>query len=536
MNPNRSTRALLGNLAVGLGLLLIALLLLRLHLGERWWPAAPLASQWWMALAALAIYAAACFALWWCTRQRDDDSGDSKEPPILVVWASQTGFAQQLAQRTAAHLRGAGHKTRLRGIDQVDASLLAGSRQALFIAATTGEGDPPDHALAFLSRVMPQPLKLPQLQYAVLALGDKTYEQYCAFGHQLDEWLRTHGAQPLFDTVEVDNADADALRHWQQLLGQLGGEAANATDWSAPAYQSWLLRQRDVLNPGSIGGKVFHLQLQPADGKLPTWQAGDIAEIGPRQSADAVTQWLQANGFDTATLLADGRSLCEVLAQSHLPESVDKHDVNALAANLKPLPHREYSIASMPGEGSLQLMLRRQLRPDGTPGLASGWLCDYTAIGDSIDLRLRSNSNFHPPVNSAPLILIGNGTGIAGLRAHLRARIDAGARRNWLLFGERNAAHDFHFGGELQQWQREGAIERLDTVFSRDDGQFHYVQDALAAHSDVLRQWLDDGATILVCGSLQGMAPAVDKVIVDAIGEDAHQALRIAGRYRRDVY
>lgn len=50
MNPNRSTRALLGNLAVGLVLLLIALMLLRLHLGERWWPAAPLASQWWSTL------------------------------------------------------------------------------------------------------------------------------------------------------------------------------------------------------------------------------------------------------------------------------------------------------------------------------------------------------------------------------------------------------------------------------------------------------------------------------------------------------
>lgn len=536
MNRNRSTRALFGNLAVGLGLLLIALLLLRLHLGERWWPAPPLAPQWWMALAALAIYTAACFALWWCTRQRDDELGDSKEPPILVVWASQTGFAQQLAQRTAAQLRAAGHKTRLRAIDQVDAALLDSSRQALFIVSTTGEGDPPDHALAFLSRVMPQPLKLPQLQYAVLALGDRTYEQYCAFGHQLDDWLRAHGAQPLFDTVDVDNADAEALRHWQQLLGQLGGSSTEASDWSAPAYQSWLLRKREVLNPGSIGGKVFHLQLQPADGQLPAWQAGDIAEIGPRQSSAAVTQWLQAHDFASTAVLADGRMLRDALAVSHLPDSCDTGDADALAASLKPLPHREYSIASMPTEGSLQLMLRRQLRPDGTPGLASGWLCDYTAIGDSIDLRLRSNSNFHPPGNDAPLILIGNGTGIAGLRAHLRARIDAGAHRNWLLFGERNVAHDFHFGDELRQWQREGGIERLDTVFSRDEGAFHYVQDALAAHSEVLRQWLDDGATLLVCGSLQGMAPAVDKVIIDAIGADAHQALRIAGRYRRDVY
>jgi sulfite reductase (NADPH) flavoprotein alpha-component len=41
---------------------------------------------------------------------------------------------------------------------------------------------------------------------------------------------------------------------------------------------------------------------------------------------------------------------------------------------------------------------------------------------------------------------------------------------------------------------------------------------------------------VLVCGSLQGMAPAVDAVILDALGNEAHEALRIAGRYRRDVY
>src|SRR5690606_17698752 len=141
-----------------------------------------------------------------------------------------------------------------------------------------------------------------------------------------------------------------------------------------------------------------------------------------------------------------------------------------------------------------------------------------------------------PPAHEAPLILIGNGTGIAGLRAHLRARIEAGARRNWLLFGERNLAHDFHFGDELRQWQREGWLERLDTVFSRDGGPFHYVQDALAAHAGELRDWVEQGATILVCGSLHGMAPAVDAVIAQALGNDAHETLRIAGRYRRDVY
>ena len=536
MSSNRSPRALPGNLAVIAVLAIIAFALLRLDLGESWWLAAPLPAQWFTALLVTAIYAIACAALWWRVRPRKEAASVDGQPPLLVVWASQTGFARQLAERSADSLRAAGHTVRLRALDQVDAALLGSTRTALFIASTTGEGDPPDHALAFLSRVMPQPVALPQLQYAVLALGDRNYDHYCAFGRQLDDWLRKHGAQPLFDTVEVDNADPDALRHWQQLLGQLGGEVATLPDWSAPDYQPWRLQQRLALNPGSVGGTVFHLKLQPVAGELPAWQAGDIAEVGPRHSADTVAQWLQTHGLAATTTLADGRLLRDVLATSHLPGHSGRGDVAALAATLKPLPHREYSIASIPAEGSLQLLLRRQLRADGSPGLASGWLCDYTVPGDVIDLRLRSNPNFHPPAHDVPLILIGNGTGIAGLRAHLRARIEGGARRNWLLFGERNAAHDFHFGDELRQWQREGWLERLATVFSRDGGPFHYVQDALAANAGELRDWVEQGATILVCGSLQGMAPAVDAVIAKALGSDAHEALRIAGRYRRDVY
>ncbi|KQN96451.1 MULTISPECIES: sulfite reductase subunit alpha [Stenotrophomonas] len=535
MSRSASARIIAGNAAVIALLLAIAGLLLRLHLGENWWLAAPLPARRWIALAALLAYAAGCAALWWHARPRQDDATEAGEPPLLVVWASQTGFARQLAEHTAQSLRDGGCRVRLRALDQVDAALLGGTRKALFVASTTGEGDPPDHALAFLGQVMRQAPPLPDLHYAVLALGDRSYEHYCAFGHRLDDWLRQHGARPLFDTVEVDNADPAALRHWQQLLGQFG-DGSVQVDWSAPDYQPWLLRARQQLNPGSVGGPVFHLRLQPADGDLPAWQAGDIAEVGPRHAAGAVEHWMRTHDLDVRTTLADGRALREVLAASKLPDTLDSSAPDAIAAALQALPHREYSIASLPSEGSLHLLLRRQAHPDGTPGLASGWLCDDAAIGGRIDLRLRANANFHPPADDAPLVLIGNGTGIAGLRAHLRARIDAGARRNWLLFGERNHIHDFHFGDELEQWRHEGWIERLDAVFSRDGGAHRYVQDALAAQADLLRQWVDDGAAVLVCGSLQGMAPAVDAAIAQALGEERKEQLVMQRRYRRDVY
>ncbi len=207
-----------------------------------------------------------------------------------------------------------------------------------------------------------------------------------------------------------------------------------------------------------------------------------------------------------------------------------------MLATLQPLPHREYSIASVMADGAVELLLRRQLRADGTPGIGSGWLCDHAAIGEPVQLRLRRNDNFHGVPADVPLLLIGNGTGIAGLRAHLHERIRSGARRTWLLFGERTAAHDFHFGEELQAMLADGSLARLDAVFSRDGGAHRYVQDRLLAEAATLRQWVDEGATILVCGSLQGMAPAVDAVIEQVLGVAGKEALLLAGRYRRDVY
>ena len=172
----------------------------------------------------------------------------------------------------------------------------------------------------------------------------------------------------------------------------------------------------------------------------------------------------------------------------------------------------------------------------GNPGLGSGWLCRHAQPGDAIALRIRRNPNFHPPAADVPMILIGNGTGLAGLRAHLKARALAGATRNWLLFGERHRAHDAFLADELAAWQAQGLLPHLDLTFSRDGDAHRYVQHALASHANRLRQWVEEGAAVYVCGSLAGMAPDVDATLRRILGEDKVEALRIAGRYRRDVY
>src|SRR5690606_9839438 len=316
--------------------------------------------------------------------------------------------------------------------------------------------------------VMGGQASLDHLEYAVLALGDRSYAHFCAFGHQLGQWLRQSGANAMFDLAEVDNGDPGALRHWQHHLALAAGAEA-MPDWTPPRYERWRLASRRLLNPGSLGGPAFHLVLQPPPGATLAWQAGDIAEIGPRNPPAEVDALLAACVIDGACAVRFGSQampLREALSRAQLPGAqlpgaeTPSADPQALVDALSPLPHREYSIASLPHDGALELLVRQMQRDDGRPGLGSGWLGVHAGVGDEIDLRIRANPNFHPPTGEAPLLLVGNGTGIAGLRALLKARERLGAHRNWLLFGERQRACDGFFAQDIERWTRNGVLER----------------------------------------------------------------------------
>jgi sulfite reductase (NADPH) flavoprotein alpha-component len=154
-----------------------------------------------------------------------------------------------------------------------------------------------------------------------------------------------------------------------------------------------------------------------------------------------------------------------------------------------------------------------------------------------VRLRLRAHERFRLGANAGrPLIAIGNGSGLAGLRALLKARIAEGRIDNWLLFGERNQIHDFLLRDELQDWRDGGQLAHLDLAFSRDQPTRRYVQDVLSDEAVRLRDWIERGAAIYVCGSLQGMAGGVHEALAAILGAPVLERLAAEGRYRRDVY
>ena len=435
--------------------------------------------------------------------------------PTLVAYASQSGQAERLALESARALQQAGVAVDVQSLDQFDPAQLRQYERALIVASTFGEGEAPDGTRRF-ARLLQATTGTPLagLEVGMLALGDRHYSEFCGFGHALARQLHALGARALFPLIEVDKHDPAALADWSKALARCSGSAIDAIGVQEEAsYAEWRLTRRVLLNAGSAGGELHEITLAMPAGA--TWEAGALAEIIP----------CNADG-------SDGEN-------GHVGTAGNANCASK-ASNAHHAP-RSYSIASLPSDGELQLLVRQETHADGARqgyGLGSGWLTRFAPLGGTIRLRLQANPAFAPALVDVPCIYIGNGSGLAGLRSHLRTRQRAGLARNWLLFGERQQAFDSICGEELQGWLDNGHLARLDRVFSRDGetGQREYVQDRLRASAQELRAWLEQGAILYVCGSLQGMAAGIDAVLQEILGQDGVDALLAAGRYRRDVY
>lgn len=461
---------------------------------------------------------------------------DPNAKPWLITYASQTGVAEQLAWRTATSLQEAQQPTTVKPIQQLTPQDLQQAEQVLFVVSTYGTGDAPDLASSFTKKVMRQTFDLSQMQYAVLALGSKEYpNSYCSFGHAIDAWLKQSKAQALFDLIEVDNANINDIQRWNQALSVITKHELHAMNIEK-VFDQWMLSERYVLNPNSVGDPAFNIELTaPHD---MTWHAGDIAEIQPANSLIEIQEFLVKYQIPAHAVVESlNLEIEQVLWDKNLRTDIQSFKtLEELLAQLPTLATREYSIASIPAQQRLRLVVRQKRDANNQLGLGSGWLTEFAQLKQEISLRIRTNESFHLIDDNRPIICVGNGTGIAGLMSLLQQRNRQNYTANWLIFGERQREHDFFYQETINAWKNMGTLQRLDLAFSRDQEQRIYVQDILRENAEELKHWIDQGAVIYVCGSIEGMASGVDQALNDILGEEKLDELRQSGRYRRDVY
>ncbi len=515
-----------------------------------------------------------------------------RRAPLTILFGTESGNSEALAAQARKAATKLGFAPKVVDMAEISMTQLAELENVLVIASTWGEGDPPQRAVDFQDALMADGApRLEKLRYAVLALGDRAYAQFCEVGKRFDDRFAALGATRVTDRIDCDLDFETPASTWIDATLPIlkpadepeVDHAVIHVDFARPTADGPTRAKpfaaeasEHVRLTGSRStSDTHHIELS-LEGSGILYEPGDALGVIPRNDpvlADAVLtasglpgdaalrtalierldittltgkqveDFSKLTGFTAEPGWATGRQIIDLLEAGASRLSAEQ-----LTGLLRPLPPRYYSIASSrKAVGEEAHLLVAALRYDShgraRQGVASVDLTGRT--WDRVQVFLRPNQHFRLPADpNRSVIMIGPGTGVAPFRGFLQEREAEGAHgKNWLFFGHRNFTHDFLYQLEVQDWLKNGVLNRLDVAFSRDQPAKRYVQDAMWEQRADLAGWLRDGAALYVCGDMNAMAKDVHatllRILADQGAQDAKaelDAIRRDGRYLRDVY
>lgn len=531
---------------------------------------------------------------------------------ITILFASQTGNSQKIAKKLGAALEDPYHQVTVASMADYKVNNLKKLEHLFIVASTHGEGEPPDNAISFYEYLHSKRApKLEGVKYAVLSLGDSSYEYFCKTGIDFDERLKALGAVSIIPRVDCDvdfEVDADV---WVQKVKaalatstsvSLAAQTVQVPDGTAqysrsnPFYAEVL--EKINLNGRGSNKETIHLELS-LEGSGLMYEPGDVLAIVPENSDLLIVLLLAALGFDgTQKVTLDGTesalqdvlkhlditALSKTLLNKFIPYT-QSAELNALIEDrdvlnayvygrdvidivetfgpwmwtpqqfieqLRKIPAREYSIASSyvayPEEVHLTIgKVFHETAGRYREGVVSGNVSSNVEIGDKLAVYVKRNPNFKLPEDSAPIIMIGAGTGVAPFRSFLQEREELGVQgKSWLFFGDQHFVTDFLYQVEWQRWLKEGTLTNMNIAFSRDQQEKIYVQHRLLENAKEVFEWVEQGANIYVCGDEKALGHSVNEALITIFEQQKQvsrdeataylKELQTQKRYQRDVY
>lgn len=274
--------------------------------------------------------------------------------PLTILFGSESGNAEICAVDAGKEAKKAGFKPAVVDMADYDPARLGREEQLLVIVSTWGEGDPPERAIDFHAFLMGD--KAPEvngLKYAVFALGDTSYPDFCECGKQMDQRLAELGGKRILDRVDSDVDFEEPFAEWlPKILQRMNEEtaaaapaaprvevvepAAAAAAGSAPVAESKPvygkknpfpaeLTKRILLNGRGSNKETCHFELS-LEGSGMTYQPGDVVGVIPSNCEEVADEFLRASGYRGDETVDKGGGESKTLREAILYD----HDITSL--------------------------------------------------------------------------------------------------------------------------------------------------------------------------------------------------------------
>ncbi len=512
---------------------------------------------------------------------------------LLILYGTKTGNAKLIAQELGKYSKTNQLKPVLINMSTCTPDILLKFSRALIVVSTHDEGDPPPSARKFYKQLLQDNnLNLNDFSFAVCALGDSSYDDFCEAGKTIEKKLLSLGANSILPRKDCDEDFGKEAGKWiKEIISQISEKTSSVKDGddseikiNQAEFIEGKISLCEKLATDPDGLSTYHLEINEFDRNF-NFRPGDLIEILPKNPywlVQSIANQLGTNKYNEELLSKKEISRIQLSTMEEYAQLTNNEDIKLFLlqpidliytylskANildvLKDFPSklnakefiqllpslrgRQYSVTNYQNKeiAALELMIktiRYDFQERKHEGAASIYTCENLQPGDIINFKHIRNPDFYLPESTKiPLIFIGVGTGYAPIRAFLHEWIERNSSsKAWVIWGEKEHSIHHKYYKELENLKSANLKLQVDTVSSRGQDKLKYVQDIVLSKSKDISSYLKEGAYVYICGSKEmgkGVDNAFNKIINLHNSKDQIkdlESLKDSGRYLSSVY